>query len=64
MRSMYLAYFNLECKDEVCSELKQSHLVFAKVLTVMFTFLSATYLRMQAMATISKQRKRVYTDIA
>ena len=46
MHSSYLACFNFECKDEVCWELKLTHLVvFAKVLTAMFIFLPVTYLR-------------------
>ena len=54
MRSRYLACFNLECKNEVCSELKLAYLVLAKVLIVMFIFLPATYLRMRTMTAKAK----------
>ena len=47
MHSSYLAWFNFECKDEVCGELKLTHhVIFANVLTAMFIFVPATYLRM------------------
>ena len=57
MRSRYLACFNLESKDEACSELRPCQLVvFCKAI---FIFLPVTYLCMRTMTEKSKQTKRV-----
>ena len=61
MRSRYLACFNIEPKDEACSELRPAQLVvFCKAI---FIFLPAAYLRMRTMTAKSKQQKRVCKEL-